>query len=88
MMRGRGYLIPQDVFDVAPEILRHRLLLSYEALARDVDVEQILARVLGTVPAPHMTAGGNGAADPWHGSPTDAQAWAPTGQAAWGGPPQ
>lgn len=54
MMRGRTYLTPQDVFDVAPEILRHRLLLSYEALARDVDVETVLARVLSTVPAPHM----------------------------------
>lgn len=54
MMRGRTYLTPQDVFDVAPEILRHRLLLSYEALARDIDVETVLARVLSTVPAPHM----------------------------------
>lgn len=54
MMRARTYLTPQDVFDVAPEILRHRLLLSYEALARDIDVETVLARVLSTVPAPHM----------------------------------
>jgi MoxR-like ATPase len=88
MMRGRNYLVPQDVFDVAPEILRHRLLLSYEALARDVDVEQILSRVMGTVPAPHMTASGNGAPDPWHGSGTNAQAWNPGGAAAWGGPPR
>lgn len=56
MMRARNYLIPQDVFDVAPEILRHRLLLSYEALARDIDVETVLARVLSTVPAPHMNS--------------------------------
>ncbi len=55
LIRGRDYLTPQDVFDVAPEVLRHRLLLSYEALARDVDAEQILARVLGTVPAPHVS---------------------------------
>ena len=46
LLRGRSYLIPQDVFDVAPEILRHRLLLSYEALAQDIDVEQILARIM------------------------------------------
>jgi MoxR-like ATPase len=98
MMRGRSYLIPQDVFDVAPEILRHRLLLSYEALARDVEVEQILARVMGTVPAPHLSHATNGSPDPWHGTATDAQAWAPsgsdaqawapTGPAGWGGPPQ
>ncbi len=76
MMRGRTYLTPQDVFDVAPEILRHRMLLSYEALARDVDVESILARVLGTVPAPHLsTAAANGAPDAWHGSTGDAQPW-------------
>lgn len=55
LIRGRSYLTPQDVFDVAPEILRHRLLLSYEALAQDVDVEQILARLLSTVPAPQVT---------------------------------
>jgi len=81
MMRGRTYLTPQDVFDVAPEILRHRLLLSYEALARDVDVEHVLARILGTVPAPHLTGAGAGAghgapsADAWHGTGTDAAPW-------------
>lgn len=60
MMRGRTYLTPQDVFDVAPEILRHRLLLSYEALAREIDAENILARVLSTVPAPHLSANRSG----------------------------
>jgi MoxR-like ATPase len=81
MMRGRSYLTPQDVFDVAPEILRHRLLLSYEALARDIDVEAVLARVLGTVPAPALNTApavagnGTGTGDAWHGTPTDAQPW-------------
>ncbi len=74
LLRGRTYLTPQDVFDVAPEILRHRLLLSYEALAQDVDVEQVLARVLGTVPAPRLGNAAN-AADPYYGSGTDAAAW-------------
>jgi MoxR-like ATPase len=55
LIRGRDYLTPQDVFDIAPEVLRHRMLLSYEALAQDIDVERILARVLGTVPAPHAS---------------------------------
>ena len=53
-MRGRTYVLPQDVFDVAPDILRHRLVLSYEALARDVGVDEVLARFLSTVPAPRV----------------------------------
>ncbi|MGH9245988.1 MAG: AAA family ATPase [Acidimicrobiales bacterium] len=54
LMRGRTYTLPQDVFDVAPEVMRHRLVLSYEALARDLTPDHILARVLGTVPAPRI----------------------------------
>ncbi len=76
LIRGRSYAIPQDVFDVAPEVLRHRLVLSYEALASGVDSEDILARVLSTVAAPHVTpsqvaAGG----DAWYGSRTDSAQW-------------
>ena len=55
LIRGRTYALPQDVFDVAPEILRHRLLLTYEALARDVSADHILVRVLSTVPAPRIS---------------------------------
>ena len=47
-------MLPQDVFDVAPDIMRHRLVLSYEALAREVTADHILARVLSTVPAPRI----------------------------------
>jgi MoxR-like ATPase len=54
LIRGRTYVLPQDVFDVAPDVLRHRLVLSYEALARDVTTEHLLARILGTVPAPRI----------------------------------
>lgn len=76
LLRGRNYLTPQDVFDVAPEILRHRLLLSYEALAQDVDVEQVLARLLSTVPAPRVTPAQSGQhADPYLGARSDAQPW-------------
>ncbi|MHB1139563.1 MAG: AAA family ATPase [Microthrixaceae bacterium] len=76
MLRGRSYLTPQDVFDVAPEILRHRLLLSYEALAQDVDVEQVLTRILSTVPAPRVSPTQHaGPTVAFHGTPTDAQAW-------------
>jgi MoxR-like ATPase len=54
LLRGRDYVLPQDVFDVAPEVLRHRLVLSYEALAREITADMIVNRVLATVPAPQL----------------------------------
>lgn len=54
LLRGRNYVIPQDVFDVAPEILRHRVVLSYEALANGIDAERVLIRILSTVVAPRV----------------------------------
>lgn len=51
MLRGRTYATPQDVFDLAPEVLRHRLLLSYDALARDITADHVVQRILATVPA-------------------------------------
>jgi MoxR-like ATPase len=55
VLRGRRFLTPQDVFDVAPEVLRHRLLLSYDALADGVTADDIVHQVLATVPAPNVT---------------------------------
>ena len=55
-MRGRNYVLPQDVYDVARDVLRHRVLLSYEALADGVDVEEIVERIVQTVVAPRVTA--------------------------------
>jgi MoxR-like ATPase len=55
LLRGRTYALPQDVFDVAPDVLRHRLVLSYEALARDLTPDHLLARVLSTIPAPRIS---------------------------------
>jgi len=54
LLRGRSYVLPQDVYDVAPDIFRHRLVLSYEALARDITVNDVLGRILATVPAPRV----------------------------------
>lgn len=54
LMRGRRYVLPQDVFDVAPEILRHRIVLSYEALAQDLTSDMLINRILSTVPAPRI----------------------------------
>ena len=62
LLRGRTYTLPQDVFDVAPDILRHRLVLSFEALARDLTPDHILARVLSTVPAPRIAPSQDGSA--------------------------
>ena len=51
LIRGRTYTTPQDVFDIAPEVLRHRLLLTYDALARDIAIDELVNRILATVPA-------------------------------------
>jgi MoxR-like ATPase len=54
MLRGRGYVLPQDIFDVAPDVLRHRVLLSYEAIAEGVGPDQVVTQVLSTVVAPRV----------------------------------
>jgi len=63
MLRGRSYTTPQDVFDLAPEILRHRLLLTYDALARDITTDHVIQRVLATVPAAWVSPKPNSAVD-------------------------
>ena len=55
VLRGRRFLTPQDIFDVAPEILRHRLILSYDALAEGVTTDEVIRQVLSTVTAPSVT---------------------------------
>ena len=56
LVRGRDFVVPQDVVDVAPDVLRHRLVLSYDALADGIDVEDVLNRLLRAVPLPQVTA--------------------------------
>ncbi|APU14362.1 MULTISPECIES: AAA family ATPase [Actinoalloteichus] len=56
LLRGRDYVLPQDVVDVAADVLRHRLVLSYDALADGVPVEHIINRALQTVPLPQVSA--------------------------------
>jgi len=51
-LRGRGYVMPQDVVDVVPDVMRHRLVLSYEALSDAVTSDAILHRILEHLPAP------------------------------------
>lgn len=54
MVRGRDYVIPQDILDVIPDVLRHRLVLSYDALADDVSPDHIITRILQTVGLPQV----------------------------------
>jgi MoxR-like ATPase len=54
LIRNRSYVLPQDVFDVAPEVLRHRLVLSYEAIADGVSPDDIVNRVTANVMAPRV----------------------------------
>ena len=53
-VRGRTYILPQDVRDVALDVIRHRLVLSYEALSDNVDSDDILDRILDTIPLPKV----------------------------------
>nr|WP_310376477.1 MoxR family ATPase [Catenuloplanes atrovinosus] len=55
LLRGRDYALPQDMQDIAPDILRHRLVLSYDALADDVPADHVVARIMATVPLPTVT---------------------------------
>jgi MoxR-like ATPase len=56
LLRGRDYALPQDVQDIAPDILRHRLVLSYDALADDIPADHIVARIMASVPMPSVSA--------------------------------
>lgn len=51
-LQGRAYVTPQDIKSIAPDILRHRIILSYEAEAEDVTTEDIIARVFDSVEVP------------------------------------
>ena len=51
-LRGRDYVVPHDVTDLALDVLRHRLVLSYEALADGVSADALLNRMLERVPRP------------------------------------
>ena len=51
-LNGRNYVVPQDVKDLAPDILRHRILLSYEAEAEGVTSEDVVKTLLDKLPVP------------------------------------
>ena len=51
-LRGRAYVTPQDIKSIAPEILRHRIILTYEAEAEDITTDDIIGRVFDGVEVP------------------------------------
>jgi MoxR-like ATPase len=51
-LRGRGYVLPEDVMDLVSDIFRHRLVLTYEALAEGVTADQLIHRIMQQIPAP------------------------------------
>jgi MoxR-like ATPase len=52
MLRGRSYALPEDMTDLVPDVLRHRLVLSYEALSEGFTADAITAKIMARVPAP------------------------------------
>jgi MoxR-like ATPase len=58
--RGRTYVLPQDVRDIALDVLRHRLVLSFEALADKVTADDVLKRILKVIPPPEVSLRDNG----------------------------
>jgi MoxR-like ATPase len=54
LVNGREYVLPEDVYTIAPDVLRHRLVLSYEALGDDVSAEDIVDAILRRIPVPEV----------------------------------
>ncbi|MCL1887556.1 MAG: MoxR family ATPase [Kiritimatiellaeota bacterium] len=52
LLHGRAYATPQDVKEIAPDVLRHRVLLTYEAEAEEQTTDTIIAKILNTIPVP------------------------------------
>jgi MoxR-like ATPase len=52
LLRGRGHVASEDIRDLAPDVLRHRIVLSYDALSEGVTADELLGKVLSAIPAP------------------------------------
>jgi MoxR-like ATPase len=52
LLQQRGFVIPEDIKQVAPDILRHRILRSYEADAENISTEDLIQQILAKVPIP------------------------------------
>ncbi len=52
MLRGRSYVLPEDMVDLVPDVLRHRVVLSYEALSEGMTADGIVGKIMAKIPAP------------------------------------
>ena len=52
MLRGRTYVLPEDMIDLVPDVLRHRVVLSYEALSEGMTSDSVIAKIMSKIPAP------------------------------------
>ncbi|GAB3769047.1 MoxR family ATPase [Ramlibacter monticola] len=52
MLRGRGYALPEDMVDLVPDVLRHRVVLSYEALSEGLSSDAVVQKVMAKIPPP------------------------------------
>ncbi|MDO9250720.1 MoxR family ATPase [Hydrogenophaga sp.] len=52
MLRGRNYVLPEDMSDLVPDVLRHRIVLSYEGLSEGLDSDALIARIMAAVTPP------------------------------------
>jgi hypothetical protein len=73
VLRGRSYALPQDVYEIAYDVLNHRVVLSYEALADGVTVDDVLVELLSKLPAPRISVSEHHAATHW-GAPVPTRA--------------
>ena len=51
-MQGRGYVVPHDIKSIGPDVLRHRLILTYEAEAENITTDDILQKLFDTIEVP------------------------------------
>ena len=52
LLRGRSYALPEDMTDLVPDVLRHRLVLSYEALSESLSADGLVAKIMMKIPPP------------------------------------
>jgi MoxR-like ATPase len=52
MLRGRGYALPEDMTDLVPDVLRHRVVLSYEALSEGLSSDAVVQKIMAKIPPP------------------------------------
>jgi MoxR-like ATPase len=52
MLRGRTYALPEDMTALVPDVLRHRVVLSYEALSEGLSSDAVISKIMARIPAP------------------------------------